>query len=134
MRVSKVAGGAGVVCLGVALAFLVRTGRIANEASASSSPATEAPDQPPEAAIDPTSSHQPFTPYGLGPDPLQFDQMTAAEQAGTEAVYERIEASFPSTVHPAYNRAVAEAIEAARREHAAREVGLQGTDDQGVIP
>lgn len=86
--------------------------------------------QPSPAAVE----HEPGQPYGLGPNPILYETQSKEEQDNLDRVFETLEANQPASSHEAWGRAADQAVVRAQAEIAARAVGLEGVDEQGVVP
>lgn len=95
-------------------------------------PAQPEPDttQPSPTALE----HEPGQPYGLGPNPILYETQSTEEQDNLDRVFETLEANQPASSHEAWGKAADQAVVRAQAEIAARAVGLEGVEEQGVVP
>lgn len=78
--------------------------------------------------------HEPGKLYDLGPGAIPYGQQDTVEQANIDRVKAQLEANQPTASHDAYGRAVDQAVVQAQAEIAERKVGLEGVEEQGVVP
>lgn len=72
-------------------------------------------------------------PYPLGPDAIEFDKLSASDQAAVELIQETVEVTQPASSYQAWAAATAATGRAAEATIAARAVGLLGADQDGVV-
>ncbi len=109
----------------VTAVLIVASGEVAGDTATPSSPASPAPD-----LID----QDPSTQYELGPGKILYEEQDAEEQANLDRMEEVTATGQGAASHEALARAAAQAFEQAQIEIATRQVGLTGTEDQGVVP
>lgn len=90
---------------------------------------------PPDPAQAPnTVGQDPSVQYELGPGKILFEQQTAEEQTHLERMAETTANDHGPKSHEALARAAEQARGHAEAEIAARQVGMNGTEEQGVVP
>lgn len=89
-------------------------------------------DTSPSTAPVPNDPGDPFTPYGLGPHPISYDQQSASDRAGIDSMQEAVELGQPAPSYGAFSSAASQAAVDAQAQISARQVGLVGTSQDGV--
>lgn len=116
---------------GIAAAILVvlifRSRDVEGDTPDASSPQQPAP-PPPGFEQDPTKQ------YELGPHAIRYEEQSPEEQANLDRMGEATSTAQGAGSHHAFARAADQAAERARAEIAAAQLGLTGTEDQGVVP
>jgi hypothetical protein len=130
----KILGGAGLASVGIALAIVGHSGKVAGgtpapDLTTSPDPATGAPPAPEDPHLT-----NPFTQYPLGPGAIAYDQLDTAGKAGVDQMKQTLETSQPDTSYQAFSNAADQAIADSQAQIAARAVGLVGVDQQGIVP
>jgi len=119
----KLLGGAGLAGAVVAFWIVGRSSPVAGE------PAQPDPSEPMPIAAPESGPH-----YELGPNPIPYEAQPAAEQDNIDTVYETLQANQPASSHQAFARAVDQTVIESQGQIAARHVGLEGVEEQGVVP
>ena len=78
--------------------------------------------------------HNPFTLYSADDGALDWEGMTPAERANTDAVMDWAETRNGATVHNAFSAATARTSEIRRIEDAQNSTNLDGIETLGVVP
>lgn len=118
-------GSAGAAGFLIAVAIIARATDVAGDPTASPSSNTA---EPPIAEI------RPGEPLQLGPHAIPYEALSPEDQAGVDRMIEQEEANQPASSIAAMKRSADQAADAAGAEVAARNVGMTGLDDQGVVP
>lgn len=97
--------------------------------------AGDTPDSPAAQPPPPAGTEQdPAKQYDLGPHAIRYNELSPEEQTNLDRMAEATSAGQGGASHQAFARAAEQAAEKARAETAATQLGLTGTDDQGVVP
>lgn len=112
-----------VVAIGIAVVVLASRNRLVS--GQPSNTATASPVDDP---------HEPFTPYALGPGAIPYEKEAAADRVAIDHMAEVVDTSQSAGSIDAFARASKQAADMAQAEIAARQVGLIGTEEQGVNP
>lgn len=123
----KILGGTGVVSALVAALIVGQSGDAKSDTT-DSTPSSPNPSTPAD------DVHDPLTPYPLGPHPIEYDQLSAADKADVDLIQETVETSQPASSYQAWAAATAYTGQQAEAEITARGVGLTGTAEDGVLP
>ncbi len=91
-------------------------------------PADPPSEPPPQEVLDP------FVLHPTGEGAIAYDDLSPAEQEAVMNAAERAELDSGDAVHQAYSVATGEAVTRTDAEIAARELGLEGFDGEGVVP
>lgn len=118
----KVLGGAGIVAAVITVCIFGRSSRVASEPIQPDVP------EPPIGDVEPGQS------YGLGPNAIPYEAQTTAEQDNIDRIYKAVEADHPRSASRVFSRAAAQAVVEAKAQVATNLVGLQGVEEQGVVP
>jgi hypothetical protein len=124
----KLLGGAGLAGV-VVLLLAGQSSRVAGQPTSSDQPAGAGP-----ATTAPIDDPEPGQPYGLGPNAIPYEAQPEAEQDNLDRMYDRLEANQPAASHEAFARAADQAVIEAQAMIASRHVGLEGVENQGVVP
>lgn len=73
-------------------------------------------------------------PYAFGPGAIGYANADTATRADADSVRQRIEAAQGAESYLAFSAASKQSADDAQAEIAARQVGLEGAADQGVVP
>lgn len=119
----KLLGGAGLAGTIITLSIVGWSGRVAGEPTNTDAVATPPIDDP-----------EPGQPYGLGPNAIPYEAQPESEQDNLDRVYDKLEENQPAASHEAFARAADQAVIEARAVISARHVGLEGVEEQGVVP
>jgi hypothetical protein len=125
----KVLGGAGLIGAGLGLFIVVGHSRVSRGDTSSSTDSTTTTPTPQA-----PNYHDPFTPYPLGPGAISYDQLSPTDQAGVDAILQNEDLSQPPSSYSAWADAAAASAADAQAQIAARNVGLVGTEQDGVTP
>jgi hypothetical protein len=99
-----------------------------------SSPVAGDPVDEPQAEGPPIGLHEIGELYDLGPNAIPYEKQPTEEQDNIDRVAEKLEADHPASSSDAWARAADQALVQAQAEIASRHVGLEGVDEQGVVP
>lgn len=127
MRVRWKVLGASTVAIAIGTVIVVGAAPSVREESAADSAAGIGGDSP-------SPIHDPSTPYPLGPHVIPYEALSDSERRAVDIVRETVETSQPASSHDAYAAAAASIQVDAERQRAERQVGLVGTEDDGVVP
>jgi hypothetical protein len=132
----KILGGTGIVSIGVVAFIVGQTGSVRGDtttASPNSSAAAPSDKVDPATFVDPTP-RDPFAPYP-SPGAIPYEELSAAEKVAVDRIPEVVETSGPpASPGDAYARATAWTSADADRQIAERQMGLQETANDGVVP
>jgi len=124
----KVLGGASITSVLVGTLILGRSGAVQGDTT--SDPATPAVQPEPGLGLYPP----PNAAYSLGPDTIPYDQLSAADKAAVDVIQETVETSQPASYQADIEEAFISLRQQMKAELAARNVGLVGTAEDGVVP
>src|SRR5207237_817139 len=115
----KLLGGAGIAGVAVVIAIVGHSRRVKGD--------TET------ATVLPPGEHEAFTPWDLGPGAIPYDQLSADDKAGVDGIQQTLELGQPAASYQGFSTAVDQAIADSQAQLAARQAGLVGADQQGVV-
>jgi hypothetical protein len=81
-----------------------------------------------------TPPNDPFSPPPPGPGTIPYDQLSPAGQADIDQIQQTIELGQPASSYAAFSAATDQAVIDSQAEIAARQVGLESTEQDGVVP
>jgi hypothetical protein len=113
----------GIGALGVVITLVAASQEVRGEPSD--------PSQPPS---DVTPEPDPFEPYPLGPGAIPYEQLGAAERTAVDQIQETVETGQQPSSYAVFARATAQTRARAEADLATRELGLEGADEDGVVP
>ena len=113
---------------GIALATALGTAIVVRSVEVSGDPAPEEPSTPVP------GEHVPGTLYDQGPGAIPYAQQSTEERAYIDRARATVEANQPTGSHEAFDRAVDQAVARAEAVIAERKLGLEGIQEQGVVP
>jgi len=125
----KIVGGSGIASIWIVAILIGQTGKVSGDTSSSTSTPTTTP-----TAVDPASAQDPNQPYPLGPGAIAYESLSAADKAAVDHVQENVDTSQPPSSYAAFATATAWTADRVQVEVAARQLGLTGTEQDGVIP
>ena len=125
MRVRwTILGSAGAAGFLIAVAIVARASDVAGDPTVS--PSTNA-----QSSI---ADIRPGEPLQLGPHAIPYEDLSPEDQAGVDRMIEQEETNQPASSVAAMQRSADQTADAASAEVAARQVGMMGLDEQGVVP
>ena len=130
MRVRwKILRGTGIFTICAVALVVGQSGIVQGDPTSATNPTTSE-----NGAVDPESLRDPNTAYPLGPGAIPYDQLTAADRASVDLIQETTETSQPDSSYQGWATVTTLVGEQAEAEIAARAIGLEGTEQDGVMP
>jgi hypothetical protein len=129
----KVLGGAGLVGVGLSFFIVIGHSRVSRGDTSSTGSSAGSGSASGSGSTDP-NIFDPSQPYGLGPHPISYDELSTVDKAGVDSILQKEELSQPPSSYAAWADAAAASRADAQAQIAARNTGLVGTAQDGVTP
>jgi hypothetical protein len=109
----------------VGFTFWIRSGDVSGDGLGDPTPVYGVPDE---------EFMNPFEPYPPGRGAIAYDQLSSADKASVDLILETTEASQPDSSYSSLAKAVDWTSAHTEKLLAARAVGLEGAEQDGVVP